>query len=75
MFNAGSNIEHDVSGHNINATLTVGTVTHENNPPLYRNAVKFTGSQRYEADALPIETKTISVWVKTSFVVVSGSSY
>ena len=67
------NVEYDVSGYGHNGTKN-GTIVYDSNTARYSVCSGFNGSNTYiEADPLPTETKTISVWIKTTWA--SSSSY
>lgn len=69
-FNDG--IEYDVSGYNHNGTKH-GVITYDADTPRYGTSAVFNGTNGFiEAEPLPIETKTISVWVKTPWASSSG---
>ena len=69
-FNDG--IEYDVSGYGNNGTK-VGNITYDSDTPRYETSAVFNGSNAYiETDSLPLETKTISVWIKTTWASASG---
>ena len=62
----------DSSGYNNHGTKN-GNVTMSYETGRYSNSTVFDGSTAYiEADPLPIETQTISIWIKTSWVSSSG---
>jgi hypothetical protein len=68
-----STTEYDVSGYGYNGTKN-GTIAYSNNTARYSVSTTFNGTNTYiEADPLPAETKTISVWIKTTWT--SPSSY
>lgn len=65
-------IEYDVSGYGHNGTKT-GTITYDTDAPRYWTSSKFNRTNSIiKAESLPAETKTISVWVKTTW---SSSGY
>ena len=69
-FNDG--IEYDISGYNHNGTK-YGVITYDADTPRYKTSAVFNGTNGFiEAEPLPIETKTISVWVKTPWASSSG---
>ena len=62
-----STTEYDVSGYKYNGIKT-GTFAYDVDTARYSVSTKFNGTNTYiEADPLPAETKTISVWLKTSW--------
>lgn len=65
----------DSSGYG-NHGVRNGNITISTSTPRYEYSTVFDGSTAYiEAPGLPSETKTISVWVKTSWVTPSASLY
>ena len=67
-----SNIIYDCSGFGNNGTIN-GNLTITSDAPRYSASTTFNGSNTYiEADPLPAETKTISVWLKTPWSSASG---
>lgn len=66
--------EYDVSGNGYDGTKT-GTFTYDANSARYSVSTSFDGSTNYiEANPLPAETKSISIWVKTSWTTPSNHS-
>jgi hypothetical protein len=62
----------DSSGYN-NHGIKNGNITMSTTSGRYSNSAVFDGSTAYiEADPLPLETQTISIWIKTSWVSSSG---
>lgn len=62
----------DSSGYN-NHGIKNGNITMSTTSGRYSNSAVFDGSTVYiEADPLPLETQTISIWIKTSWVSSSG---
>lgn len=65
----------DSSGYSNHGTRT-GDISVSTSTPRYEYSTMFDGSTAYiEAPGLPLETKTISVWVKTSWVIPSSGAY
>lgn len=63
---------YDCSGYNNNG-IANGTFTYSNNSGRYNSNTIFNGTSNYiEANALPSETKTISVWAKTAWTTTSS---
>ena len=58
-------IEYDTSGYGNNGTK-VGTLSYSTDSPRYLASTVFDGTQRIHADALPLETQTVSLWMKTT---------
>lgn len=59
---------YDTSGYQYNGNATTGLVASEDTAR-YKYCLQFNGTDSYiEAEPLPAETKTISVWLKTSWV-------
>lgn len=62
-----STTEYDVSGYKYNGVKN-GTFAYDVDTARYTVSTKFNGTNTYiEADPLPAETKTISVWLKTTW--------
>jgi hypothetical protein len=62
----------DSSGYGYNGTKS-GSITISADSPRYDTSTIFNGTNTYiEAEPLPSETKTISIWTKTSWVSSSG---
>lgn len=75
MYGLNDNTEYDVSGYQNNSVKT-GTFSHSSDTARYLSSTVFNGSNSYiEANSLPSETKTVSVWVKTSWASSSGYKF
>ena len=69
------NIEYDVSGYGRNGVKN-GNIISSSDTERYAVSSVFDGSSAYiETDPLPPETKTVSVWVKTSWASSSGYKF
>ena len=73
FFNLNNNIEYDCSGYKNNG-IKEGAFTYTSNTPKYNVSTIFNGSSYIEAEPLPGETKTISVWVNYQ-TLPTGSDY
>ena len=66
-----STTELDISGNNYNG-IKMGSLDYNKDTARFRVSTVFNGTDSYiEADSLPTETKTISVWCKTSWEIPS----
>ncbi len=70
------NIEYDCSGYGNNGTK-VGNIAWDSDSPRYSGSYKFDGASRITTDTLPLETQSISLWIKptSADISLSGGNY